>query len=266
MKRIVVLLLVMSLLVLTLIGCGNESESAANGIYRDDTAKSSDDENASNEENINANDIQIDWKTTETYRFTNYDGYVFERTVTYSPFIKYSDEDMINKAWADLGLNGNIPTPNDMGYVQDGENCKLVDSKGVQKYWNNQGGYAYAFIRLTIENVTEGFSFSPSKPYTPADEMTIDLYEVANPEKGIGAANDLNDVLTMKMVGGYREMTTDMIERIYVVVIPEKYTPKQPDGNENTKDLALLISYDDGAYADGSPFYKSVAYIIGKTY
>lgn len=97
--------------------------------------------------------MQIDWQAF-SYSAADKDGYRIKRTLKISPMISSANSDYLNAAWIELG--------------EDPSELLTVDYGKDQFIWKNDGVTDALFVvgEISAENITQGYDFSESNPYS----------------------------------------------------------------------------------------------------
>lgn len=92
--------------------------------------------------------------------YTDSDGYIYEITVTMTPWILYSpNEELLHAIWTDLGNGNTLPTPNDWGFTLNDNYYELWVPYLFRFRASNFDMY-YTLGNLSIRNVTDGFDIT----------------------------------------------------------------------------------------------------------
>ena len=240
MKRVIAVLLIL-VMVFALCSCGKSDSSAkkedlnTSGNEQPEQAS----ETAVSSASTQAMPSSVEWKEIK-YETTDNDGYTFEVTYRFSPWILISNGVLANAVWAE---------------VSNGKPFPYFDDWGLESYhngyWrannlsNNLGGNGtfycpgmndmyYCMGSLSIRNITEGWSLSESNKRS---RDTMMVWRGGSGEGMEGAPIIGHLFLSDKIrEEGYgilvnASMTSDEWGPFpFILMAPESFTPNHPDG------------------------------------
>lgn len=191
-------------------------------------------------------DTSIEW-INHTFSYTDPDGYQFEITLKASPWILTTNTETLNKAWAVVGRGNTLPvTFSDWGLkkVDNYQNRKGVGTYPYDRnFLEEMTDMYYSVGQISVKNVTEGWNISESNPRS--------VKVLINTSLG-GSGDAMARILTRIFFGnGVKDEGNQLLLNLdlksdswgpvsYIMMAPEAYSPKNPDGKNYEK---MLESY-----------------------
>ena len=189
--------------------------------------------------------IAVSYPTQQqTFTIQNVDGYTMEVTVELGGWIRASEQDFLDGAWASLG--GDINSAQFSSLMRN-----FTDSDPVFHYSRS----ALAFGRVTIVNVTEGFPVTESLPMSPTIWINANtqglgqqLIDAGIPRNLIGGWAVYSSGLTnMYWAHGTHtinaRMTRDNWGPIMIAFALDRvFTPNHPDGSPSIDDVTITFT------------------------
>ena len=114
MKKTVGLILLLIVMVALLAGCGSKTQDQQVATSAQEASLSMSEAASEQQEQpvvATTEQITIDWHT-ETFTWSDTDGYSYEVTLIISPWILRSNTSQIESAWAQIGASSSLPMTN----------------------------------------------------------------------------------------------------------------------------------------------------------
>lgn len=193
-----------------------------------------------------AKNYPIDFHT-ETFTLKNSDGYEFEISLKYTPWILQSNTDLVKSAWQQLGQTSEIPT------IDKGWNTKkyVGDYYSLGNLFNEKMNDMYYILgTFSVKNITEGWSFSSDKPGNIS-------FGMAFPYKPAGYTTERHICLLYKVYysepvikGVYQAFFSSYMKSntwgpaAFIIGAPEYFSPNKPEGTaiEYIEDVKMQIA------------------------
>lgn len=176
MKKVLCLMMVFTMVLL--VGCNNAPNTATTTAERSTTAaqttqspttKQTTPPDPTTEKVV----IDKDFYQEGSYILEDSNGYKFKISVKISPWIRWSESDVLNRVWSDLGKKNSMPTTiSDWGFKEKNgiylKDMRYGDAKSWFRCNSSNFEMYYAVGLIGIDNVTQGFDItnSNSKDFT----------------------------------------------------------------------------------------------------
>lgn len=195
--------------------------------------------------------VEIDW-TEVSYTTTDQDGYTYEITFKFSPWILLSNTDIVNSAWAEVGGNHVLPGFDGWGFRKNGNSYtrSVYDGAFYHDISFHMTDMYYCLGTVEIINKTEGWSISSDSPRTLYENFH---WSIPNPDDRYHS----NAIYRLFYSDSERDarvgvnfgvtMQGDNCSLPFIIIAPENFTPAFPDG-ERVEDM--LNGYFSYAYFD----------------
>ena len=187
---------------------------------------------------------------TFTYTHQNYDGYLYEITITLSPWILESQTDVLESAWAQVGDDKPLPSTDGMNLRKYADNLYIG--------YDNNGFYAtmtemyFSVGTISIKNITDGWSFSTDH----TGGCNLQFWWGSDTDRYDGLMLSANRSMTSKIYYSsntkYKEgglevrpsMKSDYWGPVtFVLAHAENITPNYPEGEFRPE---ILVGYLEG--------------------
>ena len=192
------------------------------------------------EEATGSNALSVSWPevdaselmATYTIEFEDYDGYTIRETCQLSPIFRHEDREIMYGLWEALGEDaGYFPMEED--FYDANHNLRNVRDGGYNEL-------EYIIGTFMVENLTDGYPITPDNPrgYSGVlmagnkvgstglfntDSVSVVFYS----DRSVYYGED--NLFEVKI--GDAKMTADTWgPRPFVIAIPNKFTPNEPDG------------------------------------
>lgn len=276
MKKYISVAIVMIMIVL-LVGCSNSTNSntdeyvAPTAAAQKTTIAPTEQptEIETEEETIaetEAPTTSIEW-TEFSYDTKDTDGYTYKITVKISPWILYSETDIINEAWSVVGKDHSLPTFDSWGFKKYENQYWKPYSSGTPMFNAGSWGYAmsdmyYCVGNVSIKNTTAGWDISSSSTRTGKAQMVFQPYGSRS-----DAAKTIAKVFYKSSTDSWwngidvsAKMTSNNWGPVpFVFIAPENFSPNSPNG-EYLENLQTGY-FEPFGITDPEPIYVD---IIGK--
>lgn len=276
MKKYISVAIVMIMIVL-LVGCSNSTNSNTDE-YVAPTAAAQKTTIAPTEQSIEieteeetiaetkAPTTSIEW-TEFSYDTKDTDGYTYKITVKLSPWILYSETDIINEAWSVVGKDNSLPTFDSWNFNKSSDNKYWkAYSHGTAAFdrgaWNSSMNDMYYCVgNLSIKNTTEGWDISSSSTRTAKAQMALLPYSGTDAIPSIAKAFYTNSSKTWwHGIDISAKMKSNSWGPVpFVIMAPENFAPNSPNG-EYLEQLQTS-HFEAFGITDPEPIYVD---IIGK--
>lgn len=167
---------------LTLSGCGNSGSNIFQQLFHiggqnEDTAAPTTEEvittttEYDTEEPDTVGEEDTEEETTSssvefqtfTYRYKDAQNYVYEATITLSPWILESQSEALKDAWTQVGSDESVPSIDSMSFRKFSNNLYMGAGNPSDFYATMTEMY-FSVGTVSIRNVTDGWSFSENNP------------------------------------------------------------------------------------------------------
>ncbi len=202
------------------------------------------------------NNVNIVW-TTVTDTVTDSGGYTYEITYKISPFILISNNDVISKAWAEVGKDHSLPGFKDWGLNFSGEyywmpygikDSFLYNSK--TSYYHYMTDMYYCVGTVSVRNTTPGWDITEDNKRSPDVQLKWCAVKEANPYGEAASLckvfYDNQTVLVADNIGANPSMKSNRWGPVpFIMMVPENFTPNYPDGQYYEHHRQGYFSYGD---------------------
>lgn len=238
MKRLLLFIIAISV-TLSLAGCGGKSTTV------ETTAEPGANETVATQEPIETKtqeptptpeptpEMNIEW-TTATVTRTDNDGYKYEITYRFSPWILLSNTDVVEKAWKEVNRNNDtLPSFNDWGLSHNGNVYKRDIDYGKYFYATAMTDMYYCVGSFEIKNITEGWSITENSSRS-FDFSFANNYNYYKPIENrhilrIFYSNGAKDTTTW--FSGSAKLTSNKWGSVpFILMTAESFDPNNPNG------------------------------------
>ena len=177
-----------------------------------------------------------DWTEITTTREDS-DGYTFSTTFQLSPWVLLSNTDIVNSIWNEVGGDLELPGFKDWGlkkYNGKGFNNYYTRTNHDFMFFHTMTDMYYCIGKIKVTNKTEGWSISKKNPrnfseYLFCSLVTHDINGNTNDNK-ICRTFYQNETKDRGGLGMSYTITDDYVEIPFILMVPENFSPKYPNG------------------------------------
>ena len=176
--------------------------------------------------------VDIDW-TEISYTHEDNDGYTFEVSMKFSPWILLSNTDTVNAAWGKVSNGNTLP-----GFDDWGLSSATTSNNYYQNYNLVGSGFMaemtdmyYCIGEFKVKNITDGWRISSDNPRSSSVSL-IWLPDSNSKTDYIWKVFYSNDIENYGIYGyAQLSMKQDNWGPVpFIIMVPELFSPKYPDG------------------------------------
>lgn len=224
-----------------------EIEEVDDGTAYDDQTETEDAEESEetvvtpNEED-SANDIDLSTLLTEhVLEYEDYDGYQIRNTLQISPIFREDDSETMYALWETLG--------NDLADFPSKDS--FIEANHALRGWNK---FEYIIGTFSIENITDGFPIASNnqREYNGIlkaednENNAADQFNITSASATVYPNGSTTYYKSdFRVFVGKTKLTSDTWgPNAFVIALPNKYTPNEPDGYRYDE-LSITFSYNE---------------------
>ena len=201
---------------------------------------------------------------TYTYTYYNFDGYIYEITMTLSPWILESQSDVLESAWAQVGKDNPLPSTDGMSLRKRSNNLYLGPNNSGSGFYATMTEMYFSVGTISFKNVTDGWSFSSDRTgginYQLLWGSDTDRYDNLITSADRSMMSKIYDGSGVKYTeGGFEihpSMTSDKWGPVpFVLAHAENITPNYPEGEFRPE---ILVGYLDGFIRNSNGEYDHI--------